>query len=174
MAKKITDEQKEIVIAMRQTGESYKKCAVAAGISESAARRIVNGDKPKRTEAEETAEQQGKEKFVENAWGIINGSMDLIKARLRMAQADAGELLDIIECIIDGKELDDKQRNKLEFMLEKQARELTVPTLKELSSTVAVMYDKQALMTGKSTENVGLTEDDRKLLKAVSGIEGGN
>ena len=174
MAKKITDEQKEIVIAMRQTGESYKKCAIAAGISESAARRIVNGDKPKRTAAEETAEQQGKERFVENAWGIIHDSMDVIKARLRMAQVDVGELLAIIECIIDGKDLDDKQRNKLEFMLQKQARELTVPTLKELSSTVAVMYDKQALMTGHATENVGLTEEDRKLLQAVNGIEDGN
>ena len=49
-----------------------------------------------------------------------------------------------------------------------------MPTLKELSSTVAVMYDKQALMTGHSTENVGLTEEDRKLLQAVNGIEGGN
>ncbi|MGM9551531.1 MAG: hypothetical protein ACI3XA_04680 [Clostridia bacterium] len=173
MAKRITDEQREIVIAARQSGESFRKCAEMAGISESAARRICSRE-PKRTEEEESAEKKGKEKFVENAWEIINGSMDVIRKRLCMAQADAGELMDIIEDIIDGKDLDEKNRNKLEFLLQKQARELTVPTLKELSNTVAVMYDKQALIRGKATENVGLTDEDRKLLQAVNGIEGGN
>ena len=170
MAKKITDEQKEIVIAMRQTGESYKKCAEAVGISESTARRLAN-EKAVRTEDEKAVENKGKEQFVENAWEVINGSMDIIRKRLRMAQADVGELMDIIEDVIKGKNLDEKKRNKLEFLLQKQARELTVPTLKELSSTVAVMYDKQALMTGNTTENLGLTEEDRKLLRAVNGIE---
>ncbi|MBR5535753.1 MAG: hypothetical protein IKU60_03805 [Clostridia bacterium] len=171
MAKKITDKQKEIVIAMRQTGESFKKCADAAKISESAARRIVNGEKPKRTEAEKTAEETGKENFVENAWKIINEGMELVKKRLFMAQADAGELMDIIEDVIEGRDLDDKARNKLVFILEKQAREFTVPGLKELGGIIDVMHEKQALMTGASTQNLGLTEDDRKLLKAVNGIE---
>lgn len=172
MAKKITDEQKEIVIAARQTGESFKKCAEMAGISESAARRIVNGDKPKRTEAEESAEKQGKEKFVENAWEIINGSMDLIKKRLHIAQADVHELISIIDDVIRERELDDKARNKLVFMLEKQARELTVPGLKELSGVIDVMHEKQALMTGASTQNVTtmISDEDRELLEAVRGL----
>lgn len=172
MAKKITDEQKEIVIAMRQTGESYKKCAEAAGISESAARRIVNGDKAPRTKAEKSAEQKGKEEFIENAWSIINGSMDLIKKRLYIAQADVEKLLAIIDDVIKERDLDDKARNKLVFMLEKQARELTVPGLKELSGVVDIMHEKQALMTGASTQNVTtmLPDEDRELLKAVVGL----
>lgn len=171
MGKKITDEQKEMVIALRQTGESFKECADKAGISESAARRIVLAGKPKRTEAEASSEAKGKENFVENAWSIINEGMELIKKRLFMAQADAGELMDIIQDVIEGKDLDDKARNKLEFLLQKQAREFTVPSLKDLGHVVDIMYNKQALMSGDATENVGLTEEDRELLKAVNSIE---
>lgn len=170
LSKRITDEQKEIVIAARQTGESYKKCAEKAGISESAARRIAN-EEPERTEKEKTAEAQGKEMFVENAWKIINDGMDLIRKRLYMAQADVHALIGIIDDVIKERELDDKARNKLVFMLEKQARELTVPSLKELSGVIDVMHEKQALMTGASTQNVTvISDEDRALLKAVHGL----
>ena len=159
LGKKITDEQKEIVIAMRQTGESYKKCAKAAGISESAARRIVNGDKPKRTEAEETAEQQGKEKFVENAWSIINLGVQLIKDKLTVAAMDFSAIKGIIAEVVKDRDISDSDKNKLVFLLEQEAKKLVVPSLKELSGVVDVMYNKQALMRGKTTENVGFTGD---------------
>lgn len=168
MAKKITEEQKAIVRAMRQTGESYKKCAEKARISESAARRIV-GEAVSQTREEESAEKAGKEKFVENAWGIINTSIDLIKKRLECGKTDLSALLDVLHSVTDGKELDDKEKNKLVFLLEKQAREATVPYLKELSSLVNVFYDKQALMQGKATQNVTvLSDEDRELLKKVN------
>jgi hypothetical protein len=85
-----------------------------------------------------------------------------------MAEADTGELIEIINRIIEGESLDPKQENKLKWLLEKQAREMTIPSLKELSSVVNVMYDKQALLSGEATENVNLTSEDMKLVRAVS------
>lgn len=168
MAKKITEEQKAIVRAMRQTGESYKKCAEKAQISESAARRIALEDNAT-GEKEKNAEEAGKEKFVENAWGIINTSIELIKKRLECGKTDLTALMDILHSVTEGMEMDDKEKNKLVFLLEKQARELTVPYLKELSGLVNVFYDKQALMQGKATANVTvLSDEDRELLKKVN------
>lgn len=167
--KRIGEREREIVIAARKSGESYKKAAEAAGISESAARRIcLDMDSIVRTEAEKDAETKGREKFIDDAWEIIIGSVRLIKKRLRIAEADVHDLMRIIEDVVDGKDIDDKAKNKLLWLLEKQAREMTVPSLKELAGVVNVMYDKQALLSGEATENVQLTSEDMKLIAAVS------
>lgn len=170
MAKRITDEQKEVVIAARQSGESFRKCAEMAGISESAARRICSHE-PERSEKEESAEKKGKEKFVENAWEIINGSMALIKDKIAAAAADFGEIKDIIVEVVRGRELKDSEKNKLVFLLENEAKKQVIPTLRELSGVVSVMHEKQALTKGEPTQIMNLSSEDRKLLEVVNDIE---
>lgn len=169
--KKIGEREREIVTAGRESGLSYKKAAEAAGISEASARRIILEGASERTEKEKEAAESGKETFIKDAWEVISGSVELIKKRLAMAQADAGELMEIINDVIEGKELDDKRKNKLAWLLEKQAREMTVPSLRELAGVVGTMYDRQALLSGEATENIQLTQEDMKLIRAISAAE---
>ncbi len=164
---KIGERERELVIAARKSGLSYKKAGEAAGISESAARRIVNADNGERSNEEKERESEGKGEFTRKAWKMINESIDIIFMRLRAAKVDAGELIAVIEEAVKNKDLDDRATNKLIFLLEKQARELTIPSLRDLAGIIGTMYDRQALANGESTENVTMKPEDVQLAMAL-------
>ena len=146
MAKKrLTQEQREIVIAARNSGTSYREAAGMAGCSESTARKIIAAEAEKvkiLTGASKRAEDSGKAKFIENAWNIINRSVRLLEKRLQLAEENMDEIMAAVkeEVYLEGG--DSKEQNRLFHALKNAADGLLQPSLREIAGVISSMYDR--------------------------------
>lgn len=159
---------KETVRAARASGLSYAKAGETAGVSASTARRICREEAEEKSEREKEAERSGKEGFISDAWNIIQKSIAIVYKRLEAAQTDAEALIDAIHRAVEMQDMTDKEANRLIFQLERQARLMTIPSLKELAGIISVMYDRQRIASGQDTQTEAVKPEEMELVKAVS------
>lgn len=97
--------------------------------------------------------RKNKEKFAQDAWDMVNKSMTLMNRRLTRALEREDLFDELIEQIESCPEL---TREDVKAACARLTA-LKVDSLKEISVVLGTMYDKHALASGDSTENLGGT-----------------
>lgn len=119
--------------------------------------------------ADEIAETRRKkrEEFATRAWVPINKALTLLDRELDTALNKQDELDALYDIImdIDKGELSDKRKLEIARKIERLQR----MDLRELTTAIGTLYDKQALALGDSTSNQSITVELDKELEEYAG-----
>ncbi len=101
-----------------------------------------------------------KEEFVENAWELIGKVRTLLERRLDRAILSENIIDELVEEItkLDSKQLTDSQRKALYSKISA----IKIENVRELSTVLGTLYDKQALANKEAT---AIVEGDIKVKK---------
>jgi hypothetical protein len=147
---KYTDEQKEKALALLATEPDIKKVISMTTIPRTTlqawkAEAIVTGE----NENFVKLRQERKAEFVANSWRSIEKALQLAERRLDRALNQEEEL----DVLIDEIQMTNKEEMSQEAKnaLISKIRALQIQTIKDISTFVGTMYDKQALANGDVT-----------------------
>lgn len=104
---------------------------------------------------------QKKNEFVSQAWKILRSSMDLLQGRVQTALEHEAALDDLIREI----EADDATSQNEKKALISKIRALQTHNIKDISTVIGTIYDKQALAQGEATQNIGGFELNIKVVE---------
>lgn len=143
--KKYSDEDKEKALALLATNSNILEISKQIGIPESTLRTW----KEQAEKDEEFTKLRAKKKaeFVEKAWQSIEKALKLGERRLERALKHEAELDELIEEI----EADSKMNGNLKATLIMKIRTLQIQGIRDISTFVGTLYDKQALAAGEAT-----------------------
>lgn len=147
----ITDVSRDLSIP-RQTLVDWKAAAIASGDNEQL----------------KELRKRKKEDFVKNAWLILDKALKLADRRISTALNQE----DQITVLIEGVQLDGEINEATKQSLITKLRALQIQSVRDLSTLIGTMFDKQALASGDETERfeVNLTfEAMQRELKQLSG-----
>jgi transposase-like protein len=93
--------------------------------------------------------RKNKEKFINDAWGLIDKTKTILERRLDRAIESENEIDKLVEEItqLDYKTLTDTQRKSLYTRISA----IKVESLKEIAVVLGTLYDKQALANKEAT-----------------------
>lgn len=134
--------------------------AASVGVSEVAGRLGVPKQTVSRWKSEvetdpeyKKLQQKNKARFVDGAWEGIHCASELAVRRLKRAFEHEDAFGKIVEAIDDDEDLSEESRKEIMRKL----RKLEVMDMNEISRVISVLYDKQALASDETTENVNNT-----------------
>lgn len=144
----IDDNTRESIKALLATGKAKNAIAKELGIS------WATVDKVSKEQPDdlESLRERKRTEFIDRLWNSMDKALGLADKRIELA-LEASEKLDAIYDKIGDSELDFKQKQELQNAINNLS---TVP-LGQISTFIGTIYDKHALMTGKSTSNVGVS-----------------
>lgn len=146
------EKEREQAIAMHMAGYSLGEIAKIIGCARSSVHGWIQKYKEENpdNEIERVRCEKGKE-FAEQAWDIIIDAMNLLGGRVHSALEKEAELDVLIDTIASDKGI---SKNQKTAMINK-VRALQIHNIRDLSTVIGTLYDKQALARGESTQNVG-------------------
>lgn len=145
-----TMEEKEKAMALYAANGNLSETARIIGIPKTTIKSWT--DKPENNERFEQMRTEKKEQFINQAWEIIDKGLLLTKNRLSRAIEHESELDEIIGIIAKDGELSGQAKTALINKI----RALEIQNVRELSTLVGTLYDKQALASGDSTANTAV------------------
>lgn len=89
--------------------------------------------------------------FAEKAWDILDDSMTLAARRVSTAKEREAEFDRMIEEVAKDKSMPAAKRSALIAKLQT----LQVHSIRDISTLINTLYDKQALANGETTQNIG-------------------
>lgn len=98
--------------------------------------------------------------FTEKAWEILDDSMDLAARRVSTAKEREKEFDRMIEEVAKDKDMPIAKKNALIAKLQT----LQVHSIRDISTLINTLYDKQALANGETTQNIGGLEFTLKVV----------
>jgi transposase-like protein len=148
--RRYSDKDKETALALFAVNGNIAYVAETSGVPESTIRSWIKTsnatDKP-------IAEIRAKKKaeFAEKCWKPITIGVALIERQMQTAYDKQDELDKLIDIVSDIKDEDMSYKMKQSIIrkIEKMAR----PDMRELTTAIGTLYDKQALAVGDSTAN---------------------
>lgn len=100
---------------------------------------------------------KNKQKFVNNAWDLINESMEVAHKRINRSN-NLEENIDLVAKAMkmNAKQIEDTTGITWFALLDiiKELQAMKSVKVGELSTLIGIMYDKQALANGEATQNV--------------------
>lgn len=156
--RRYSDQLKEQAIALYSSGESLSGTAKKFKVPIGTLSGWIN-QKP--AEEIEKVRNENKAKFAEKAWEPINNAMELLNREIKTALDKQEELERLIDSVLDLEDEDMPYKEKLAAI--KQLSKIGRMDLRELTTAIGTLYDKQALAKGDTTENITITlEGDLK------------
>lgn len=143
----LSDEKRERVKALLATGMAKDAIAKTLKISWDTVNRISQEEPDKI----ENIREQKRMQFIDRLWNSMDNALGLADKRIELAMEGA-EKLDSIYDKIGDSDLDFKQKQELMNAI----NNLTNIPLGQISTFIGTVYDKQALMQGLNTANVGV------------------
>lgn len=144
--------QKEKAIALYSAGFSQAEISKNLGMPKSTICELLKKYRQENPNTEiEAIRTQKKNEFVSQAWGILEESMDLLRGRISMALEHEAEIDDLIGEIYADGDIKEAEKKSLVSKL----RMLQTQNIKDISTVIGTLYDKQALAQGESTQNFG-------------------
>lgn len=149
-----TDEHRETALALYAVNGNIPYVSEQLQIAESTVRDWIR--KSNQTE-NPIAEIRVKKKaeFAEKCWEPITTGVELINRQMETFRDKQGELERILELIEDISEDDIPYKKKLQII--KNVEKLARPDMRELTTAIGTLYDKQALAKGEKTVDIGIT-----------------
>ncbi len=95
-----------------------------------------------------------KKSFAAKADEIINSGLDLLKKRFNRGLDFEKELDDVLSAISSQEE--EKYSSEMLKNIAKKIAELKLQNVREITTTIGILYDKKALALGESTENTSV------------------
>lgn len=142
--KKYSPEIKEQALAMFAVSGNVLDVAKQMGIAESTVRDWVNKKSDDEDYIKLRAEK--KQKFVEDAWRIIEKANTLLEKRIDTALSKQEELETLLA----------KMRGEANYKkLAENISAMKIENLSNLTTTIGTLYDKQALCNKEETQIVG-------------------
>lgn len=159
--KKYPDDVREVAMAKIATNSNLTEVSAELGIPKS----TLETWKQKASGDEEFVQLRAKKKeeFVKKAWRTIEDALQLGARRIKRAlehEAELDELIDAVEC--DG-DLNDKTKQALIAKI----RSLQLQGIRDISTYIGTLYDKQALAAGEASARVEATGKDGGPLEVV-------
>ena len=163
--KKYTDLDRESAVAEYMSGKSLTEVSKTRKVPIATLSRWINEKPPAEVEK---ARNEKKAEFARMAWEPIANAMSLINRELLVALDRQKEIEDAIEVI--GNTSDNEMKYKEREAAIRRLSKLERFDLRELTTAIGTLYDKQALASGDSTNNmdITMTEADKALLDKVS------
>ena len=96
--------------------------------------------------------KQKKEDFVNKAWVILEKALRLADRRISTALNQEEQLAALIDELQLDKEINELTKQSIVTKL----RTLQIQSVRDLSTLISTMYDKQALASGDETERLGV------------------
>ena len=150
--KRLDEGLKERALSLLMMGESVADVARQLKLADSTVRSwrkaISEGEM-----ADEFAKVRAlkKEKFIANAWEIVERSQRLVRRRLERAEEDEKKFTQLMELLCEvGTDMSASEVNRI-F---RNIATLRLDDIRSLSTVMGTAYDKQALASGDPTENV--------------------
>ena len=154
--------QQEKVIALYSAGFSQTEISKNLGVPRSTISEWLKKYREEDPNTEiDAIRTKKKNEFASQAWGILQDSMDLLRGRIQTAlehEAELDELID--EIYADG----DIKENEKKILVSK-IRALQTHNIKDISTVIGTLYDKQALAQGETTQNIGGLEVSIKVVE---------
>lgn len=154
--KRYTDEQKETALAMYAVNGNITYVAEQTGIPKQTVWQWI--DKDNRENKDNPISQirtKKKAEFAEKCWEPITTGVELINRQMETFRDKQEELDRILELIEDISEDDIPYKKKLQII--KNVEKLARPDMRELTTAIGTLYDKQALAKGEKTVDIGIT-----------------
>lgn len=166
---KIDDQTKEMALALLATNKSAPRVAEMLNLKVSTVKswelkakekeKAINEGKLKddgELKLNETR-LKNKKKFVDNAWNLINESMEVAQKRVTRSNK-LEENIDLVAKAMkdNAKRIEDATGIGWFALLDiiKELQAMKSVKVGELSTLIGTMYDKQALANGEATQNV--------------------
>jgi transposase-like protein len=149
--KKYSDEVREAAMAELATNNNMTNVAVELGIP-----KTTLATWKKEAESDENFVQlrtKKKEEFVRNAWRTIEDALTLGARRVKRALEHEAELDKLIDAIDDDGDIDAKDK----IALIQKVHALQLQGIRDISTYIGTIYDKQALAAGEATGRQELT-----------------
>jgi transposase-like protein len=149
--KQYSPEEKEKAIALIATGCSFTQISNDLDIPESTLKTWA-----KISEHDEDFVEfrlKKKKEFVDNAWSLIEKSIQLGHRRINRALKHEEEL----DLLIDEIQIDQDIPATTKQSLIQKVKTLQIQTIKDISTFVGTLYDKQALASGEANNKVDIT-----------------
>lgn len=108
-----------------------------------------------------------KQEFINNAWAAIEKGLKLAIRRVATAHDKEKEINRIIEELQGDTKLSEKNKKTLINKL----KSLQVHNLRDLSTFIGTLYDKQALASGEATNRLETTLTIEQLLRELKTID---
>lgn len=148
---KISDEKKEKVRALLESGVSVKEIHDKTGVNENTIYSWKNNEFQDDDEFTKLR-NENKEKIIKSAWKHVNTCMNVIGLKLNRALDGEKKLTSILEKMKKSKNLSDDEMTKLLSLL----KTVSYESLSDVSRTFGVLIDKINILTGESTENINI------------------
>jgi len=143
----LTDAQREQIKSLLATGASKNSIAKQCNVSWSTVD-LISKENPDQFE---TIREQKRMQFIDKLWTNMEDAIELGHQRIKMAKESSDRAEELIEQMLEGEEVDAQKVMELSNLLDKVN---SIP-LSHLSTYFGTLYDKQALMNGDPTANVG-------------------
>lgn len=145
----LSDEKREEVKALLATGISRNSVAKKLGISWATVE-IISREEPDKIE---NYRELKRVQFIDRIWDSMDEALRLGDIKIKLAK-DSAETLEILM-----DKLEDNGQLKPEHVVEisNSISAMGNIPLSHISTYFGTLYDKQALMQGKSTSNVGVS-----------------
>lgn len=147
---KYDNETKEKALAMLATDNNVAEIAKQIGIPE----RTLRDWKKEKEDDEEFAELRRKKKteFVNKSWEVIEKALLLGKKRVERALNHEEELDNLIDEISADSEIHPLTKQALVSKI----KTLQIQTVRDISTFIGTLYDKQALASGEANNKTEL------------------
>lgn len=149
-----TDEERESALALYVATGSIPQVAEQTGLPESTVRDwIKKSNQTDNPIAEIRAKR--KQEFAEKCWKPITMGVELIERQMETCLDKQGELDKILDMVsdIEDKDIPYKEKQRIINNISKIAR----PDMRELTTAIGTLYDKQALAKGEKTQDIGIS-----------------
>lgn len=141
---------KERAIAMYETGMSIPEIEKATGKPHSTIYRWINSYKVS-DEGPQIEQKRAyrKEQLIDDAWDILGGSMLILKQRIGKAKQNEEAAAAIIKQLMQDNEMSEAGRKALISQL----AELNLSNIRDITTVINTVYDKQAAASGESVSD---------------------
>lgn len=154
--------KREKVIAMFCEGFSQTEIGKKTGVPRSTISGWIKNYKQENPDNEmDTIRREKKAEFAAKAWDVIDDSMELLGGRVKTALEKENELDELLDEVLSDKELNENKKKALIAKI----HALQVHNIKDISTVIGTLYDKQALAQGETTQNIGGFEVNIKVVE---------
>lgn len=163
--KKHPDEVRERALAALAVNNNVADVAVQVGLPEG----TIKTWKLKNLDNDEFIElrQQKKAEFIQSSWRVIEKAMKLAERRVTTALEGEETLNSLIEEIQQDKEISEKTKQSVVSKLQ----DFKLQNIRDLSTFVGTLYDKQALASGEATNRVEATLTFEQMMRQVIDLD---
>lgn len=143
----LSDEKREQIKALLATGAAKndvaKRCKVSWATVDS-----ISKEAPDEIES---FREQKRTQFIDRLWNSMDKALGLADKRIEIAMEGAEKLDELYDKLMDS-DMDFKERQEILNAI----NNVTAIPLGQISTFIGTVYDKQALMTGGHTANIGV------------------